>query len=91
MEHLSTTADAALRRLLDAQPTTPAKVAFAWRIAVGATLDRATEAHWRPDGVLVIRSRGDAWRHEVRQARGTLLARMQDLLGAGVVARLELE
>jgi hypothetical protein len=91
MEQLSTTADAALRRLLEAQPTTPAKVAFAWRMAAGPAVDRATETEWRPDGVLRVRSRGDAWRREVRQARAMLLRRLEHLLGPGVIARLEIE
>ena len=91
MEQLGNTAHAALRRLLDGQPTTAAKVAFAWRMAVGAAVDRATQADWRPDGVLVVRSRGEAWRRELKEARPLLLRRLQDLLGRDVVARLEVE
>lgn len=91
MEPLSTTENAALRRVLESQPTTPAKVAFAWRMAAGAGLDRATAIEWRPDGVLRIRAGADAWRREVRSARGVLLRRMQDLLGGDVVARIEIE
>jgi hypothetical protein len=90
MEPLSTTESAALRRVLEAQPTTPAKIAFAWRMSVGAALDRATRTEWR-DGVLRVRADGDAWKREVRVARGVLLRRMQDLLGAEVVARIVIE
>lgn len=91
MEPLSTTENTALRRLLESQPTTPAKVAFAWRMAAGPALGRATAIDWRPEGVLRIRASGDAWRLEVRSARGVLLRRMQDLLGGEVVARIEVE
>jgi hypothetical protein len=91
MEPLSTTENAALRRVLESQPTTPAKVAFAWRMAAGLALGRATTIEWRPEGVLRIRASGDAWRREVRSARGVLLRRMQDLLGGDVIARIEIE
>ena len=91
MEPLGATANAALRRLLDGQPTTAAKVAFAWRMAVGPTVDRATATDWRSNGVLVVRSHGEAWRRELWATRSMLLRRMQDLLGADVIARLEVE
>ena len=90
MEPLNTTESAALRRVLEAQPTTPAKIAFAWRMSVGAALDRATKTDWR-DGVLRVRADGEAWKREVRVARGVLLRRMQDLLGPEVVSRIVIE
>ena len=91
MEPLSTTETSALRRVLEAQPTTPAKIAFAWRMAAGAAFDRATRIEWRPDGTLRVAADGAAWRLELRVARGQLLRRLQDLLGETVVARLEIE
>ena len=91
MQPLSALETETLRHLLGTQPTTPAKVAFAWRMAAGPAFGRATEAMWRADGVLLVRPRGDAWRREVRAARPMLLKRLQDLLGSEVVARLEIE
>lgn len=91
MESLHQTATDALRRLLEGQPVTPAKVNFAWRVAAGPALARATETEWRDGGVLVVRTRTEAWRREVREARALLLDRVHRLLGPGVVARLEIE
>ena len=91
MEPLNATATSALRRLLETQPTTPAKVAFAWRIAAGAAMERATEIELRQDGVFVVRSRHEAWRAGIKDGRAVLLRRMQDLLGQDVVSRLDIE
>jgi len=90
MEPLSTTETAVLRRVLEAQPTTPAKIAFAWRMSAGPALGRATTIEWK-DGVVRVRADGEAWKREVRVARGVLLGRMQDLLGPDVVARIVIE
>lgn len=90
MESLHITATHALRLLLDGQPTTPAKVAFAWRMAAGAALARGTEPDWR-DGVLVVRARTEAWRKELRHARPILTARVQELVGPDVVKKIVIE
>jgi predicted nucleic acid-binding Zn ribbon protein len=90
MESLHATATHALRRLLDEQPTTPAKIVFAWRMAAGAALARGAEPEWR-DGVLVLRARTDAWRKELRHARPILTARVQELVGPDVVKKIVIE
>jgi len=91
VQPLSALETATLRELLGTQPTTAAKVAFAWRIAAGPAFDRATRTTWRDEGVLCVHPNGDAWRREVRAARVMLLKRLQDLLGANVIARLDIE
>ena len=90
MESLHRTATDALRALLDAQPATPAKVAFAWRMVAGATLARAGEPEWR-EGVLVVRARTEAWRRELRHARPVLTSRLQELVGPDVVKKIVIE
>ena len=89
MEPLSSTAAPALRTLLNCQPTTSAKVAFAWAIAAGPALARATSPVWSSDGTLYVRTRTDAWRNELRRSKHVLLGRLSDLLGADVVRRLD--
>ena len=91
LESLHNTAGAAVRRLLADQPDTAAKVAFAWKIAAGPAVGRATETSWRAGGVLVIKARTEAWRREVRGACPLLLRRLQDLLGPGVVTRVQVD
>jgi hypothetical protein len=89
MEPLSSTAAPALRVLLDDQPTTPAKVVFAWTIVAGPALSRATTPVWSSDGTLYVRARTEAWREEVRRSKAVLLERLNQLLGAGIVRRLD--
>ena len=91
MEPLQNAATEAVRRVLDAQPTTAAKIAFAWKMVAGRAVGRATEAEWRGDSALVVRTHGDAWRREILAARPLLLSRLQDLLGPGVITRLDVE
>ena len=91
MESLHSTAGDVLRHLLASQPTTPAKVAFAWRMAAGAALGRAGEPAWRNDGVLVVRASTDAWKKEMKRAAPMLLARLHELVGKDVVRRIVIE
>jgi hypothetical protein len=91
MESLHTTANGALREILASQPTSEAKVVFAWRMAAGPALARATEATFRDDGILVIRARTDAWQRELRHAKPMLVARLHALLGERVVKRLVIQ
>ena len=91
MESLNAASSEALREILANQPTTSAKVTFAWRMAAGPALARATEALWRDDGVLTVRARTDAWRRELRRAQPVLLARVRQLIGQGTVRKLIIE
>ena len=81
----------ALRRLLEAQPTSSAKIGFAWRMAAGAALANAADLEWRDDGVLVVKAKTRAWLKELRHARPILTTRITDLLGPGVVQRFVIE
>jgi hypothetical protein len=77
-----------VRRLLSEQPTTPAKVAFAWQVAAGAALARNGSPEWRNDGTLRVRARSAAWHRELTLSRGVILERMAEILGRGVVTRI---
>ena len=74
--------------VLHRQPLSPAKVAFAWRTAVGPAVDRATRASLRDDGVLEVVAVDAHWKREVRRASGLLSARLARLLGEGVVKKI---
>ncbi|MCA1586367.1 MAG: DUF721 domain-containing protein [Acidobacteria bacterium] len=69
-------------------PLCPEKVAFAWRTAVGPALARVTSAELR-DHALVVTAASPHWAHEVGRATGLILARLEILLGPGVVKRIE--
>ena len=65
-------------------PLTPEKVAFAWRMAVGERVDKATSVELR-DGVLHVLARETAWQQEVERSAGMIRSRMAALLGPDVV------
>ena len=88
MERLDQTAVRALRRLLEGQPTTQAKVAFAWQIAAGPSLARAATLSWTSDGTLRVMARSEPWRQEIARARPVIAERIAQVLGAGVVRRI---
>lgn len=88
MQRLDQTALRALRILLDRQPTTEAKIAFAWTIAAGPALARAATVSWSFDGVLRVRARSEQWQTEVTRARPLITERLAQLLGPGVVRRV---
>ena len=91
MERLQLTATRMYQELLAQQPTTPAKVVFAWQLAAGPALGRAGTAEWSEDGVLRVRARDEAWLREIRRARPIITERLRGLLGPDVLKRLVIE
>ena len=91
MKRLDQTAVDALRSLLDSQPTTEAKVAFAWTIAAGPTLARAATVTWSENGTLRVTARTDAWRQELARARPLIARRVADLVGPQVVRQIAID
>ena len=63
----------ALAEVLRRAPLTPEKVAFAWRTAVGAAVDRATGVELR-GSTLVVAVKSDEWRHEIGRSLGLIRA-----------------
>jgi len=90
MHPLRDTATEALRDLLTAQPTTNAKVMFAWRMAAGPALARAARAEWT-DRTLRLSPTTPAWRRELQRARPMLLERLRHWLGADVIQGIVVE
>jgi len=79
---------AALAAVLQKAPLTPEKVAFAWRTAVGANVDRVSSVVL--DGhTLRVRTRNNEWRREIERSAALIRARLDALLGAGVVRGLD--
>ena len=60
-----------------------------WHQIVGAELAEHCLPESFDDGVLVVRADSTAWATQVRLLAGTVLARLNDDLGAGTVTRLE--
>jgi hypothetical protein len=88
VERIDATAARAVQTLLAGQPNTPAKIAFAWRVAAGSAFARAADLDWSADGTLRVRAHSTAWRQEITRARPLILQRLTALLGSDVVRRL---
>jgi hypothetical protein len=71
------------------QPASPARTAFAWQLAVGPALAKCTSVELQ-DGVLTVRARDARWAREIVRAAETVLPRMQHLLGATAVQRIDI-
>ena len=79
---------AALADVLRKAPMSPEKLAFAWRHAVGAAIDRATSIQL--DGtVLRVKADNAQWKREVERSGTLIRTRLAAILGAGAVSRLE--
>ena len=74
----------ALADILRKAPLTDDKVAFAWRSSVGPAIDRGTTVSLR-EGVLQVTAREAAWGREVQRSEALIRARLDSLLGRGVV------
>lgn len=78
----------AVAELLKRSPLSPGKVAFAWRTAVGAALERVTEIRLE-GGVLIVEAQTPQWAREVSRSSSMILRRLQTLLGENAVDRIE--
>ena len=91
MEPIGASAQRMLRTVLAAQPPGPARSLFAWKMAAGPAMARATDATWREDGTLVVRATNEAWTRELRRARPVLTDRVRLLLADDSVRRIVIE
>lgn len=89
MQPVRDTIPPALGAILQRQPLSPGKVAFAWRVAVGPAMDRATRPRLTETGGLVVEAADEHWARETTRSLPQILARLQALLGPEVVRRVE--
>jgi predicted nucleic acid-binding Zn ribbon protein len=77
----------ALSELLRQAPLSPGKVEFAWKAAVGPTMQRATSV--RLEGcVLLVEAATAQWASEISRSSHVILPRLETLLGKGVVGSI---
>jgi Dna[CI] antecedent DciA-like protein len=88
MHPLSHAVPAALAEILRAAPLSDGKVSFAWRAAVGPALDRVTNIKLE-QRLLIVETASPQWSREIMRSSGMILKRLQALLGAGVVEKIE--
>ena len=78
----------AVAEILRKAPLTREKVAFAWRSAVGAAVDKASTIELR-GGVLHVRAKDVAWQREMERSAAVIRGRLDALLGSGVVRYID--
>lgn len=88
MEQAGHCIPAALADLLSHQPLSPGKVAFAWRAAVGAAVDRSTSVKLLHEGTLDVVACDAHWKREVRRSADLVRVRLNTLLGEEIVKRI---
>ena len=82
-------ATAVVADVIRRQPPSPGKTTFAWTVAVGPAISRATSVELR-SGVLYVTPKDARWATEVERASATILKRVQVLLGEDAVTALRL-
>ncbi len=73
-----------MQEILRNAPTSPGKVEFAWKTAVGGPMARGASV--RLEGTtLLVDAQTPAWASEIRRASRTIVTRMQKLLGEDAI------
>jgi predicted nucleic acid-binding Zn ribbon protein len=70
-----------LAEIVRRQPASKERTAFAWQLAVGPALARATTVELTELGTLIVRSADPRWSAEIDRAKPSVLQKMQHLLG----------
>jgi hypothetical protein len=86
MDSSGSLSDRVLPALLRSQPLTPEKVQFAWRVSVGAAIDRATRV--RLAGATLVVNGEPQWLKEIERSQTLIVRRLQRMLGESVVRTL---
>jgi hypothetical protein len=81
-------APAVLAEIIRRQPASKERTTFAWSIAVGPALARATTVELRGT-TLIVCARDARWSKEIERAKDTILARLRHLLGETAVSSIE--
>lgn len=81
----------ALAQAVRLAPLTPEKVEFSWRAAGGPAIAKATRVSLDDGGLLTVRCADARWAAEIHRLRHDLERSLALWLGAGVVARIEVE
>jgi predicted nucleic acid-binding Zn ribbon protein len=69
------------------QPASKARTEFAWQLAVGPAIARATVVNL-DQGMLRVTAIDARWIQELKRSRDVILARLQDLLGADQITHI---
>jgi hypothetical protein len=81
---------AVLADVIRKAPLTDEKVAFAWRLAVGPAVDKATTVRLAPNGTLYVKAEAQAWNDAIGKSLGLIRSRLAHFLGETAVQRIDL-
>jgi predicted nucleic acid-binding Zn ribbon protein len=84
---VQTIATSVMAEIIRRQPASKERTAFAWSLAVGPALSRATTVELR-NARLFVTARDPRWALEIARANDTILKRVQLLLGQDAVKGL---
>jgi len=90
MEPVQSLISSVVARVVRPAPFSTEKVLFAWRVAVGPAVSRATRVRLVADGVLEVQVDDDRFGDELARSVPTVLRRVQELLGPETVSRIGL-
>jgi len=88
MQHVAMAVPRALALLLRDAPASAGKVDFAWKLAVGPAIGRATAVRLEGD-VLLVDPVDERWAREIRRSAAMILSRVQALLGETAVRAID--
>lgn len=78
-----------LAQIVRRQPPSAARTNFAWQLAVGQAVARATTVQLA-GGILTVRAVDRRWLREIDPMRATVLDKLQQLLGKQQITRIDL-
>jgi hypothetical protein len=81
---------AVLADVIRKAPLTDEKVQFAWRLAVGPALDKATTVRLATNGTLYVKAEAPAWNDAIGKSLGIIRSRLAHFLGETTIDRIDL-
>jgi hypothetical protein len=77
-----------LAEIVRRQPASKERTNFAWQLAAGQAVARATTVDLS-DGVLTVRAVDKRWIQEINRARASVMQKMQQILGPDQITRID--
>lgn len=87
MRSIQTFAGGVLAQIVRRQPPSAGRTNFAWQLAVGPALARATSVELEGT-VLTVRSTDPRWLKEINRAASLILPKLQQLLGDDQITKI---
>jgi hypothetical protein len=81
---------AVLADVIRKAPLTDEKVAFAWRLAVGPAVSKATTVRLASNGTLYVKADAPAWNDAIGKSLGMIRSRLAHFLGETTVKSIDL-